>query len=542
MARVKLVEKDRVEDAPPEPSGRRPLRPEDRVEDPPPKIGVVEAAVLKGAEGISAGFAPALSGVASAGLNLLGVSPLGEVPVATTREGKPLSPQLKPQSMLEAYRSGRDTAYELQDKAAADRPIISGVAQLTGAIVSPIGKLIPGGRGVVGAGLKAAGEGAAFSAGSSRADLTRGEIAPFLREVGTGALVAGGIGAAGAGIGKTVRKLADKRASELPDRILAEISEGPSGLRTTPTAAKKLVKGADNIVDEVVHGPDADAVRAAYQSRAKDGIKKLQPIVDRVGAKLDESYDKFEKAGAANVDVTAHWTALQQAAQDAAKAGKVTVSKGLQHMADQFEQMAATAGGSIDLRALRQFTTDAQTQAAQAIGGLNEGVVKSLKSALAAEQTKLMASTLAGKATTPELAAALKVIQESNPRMNALLNIRQALELREWKERSTDRILTALKGGAAGTGIVVGAAQGDGDVGEKALRALALGAAGAVGPKALEGIYRAGQRGLTTMGIKAQRAGVNPVVAGRTGESIGRGVASLAAGARARDKKKEKDK
>lgn len=460
----------------------------------PPKTGIIESAARGFQEGASLGFSGELGGVGAK---------LGDW-LSSRIHNLPSNPN--------AYVEGRDEVDAANAKAAADRPYAYHPAQIAGAVFNPASRVLPGGGGIAGAGLRAGIEGAAFSAGSSTADLTKGEGGQFVKDVSGGALLGGAMGTGGAALGKGVKALADKKASTLPDRILAEIAEGSSGLRTTPTAAKKLARGVNNIVDEVVHGPDAKAVRAAYLGRAADGVKGLKPIVDKVGGNLDEAYEKFQAAGVAQVDSAAHLASLRGAAQQAAKQGKSLVSDGLKSMADQFEGMVTTAGGPIDLRALRQFTTEAQQRAAQAIGGLNQGTVKTLRDALAAEQTKLMAGTLASKATTPELTAALKIIQENNPRMNALLNIRSALELRAAKEQTTDLVLKATKGVAAGGGLAAGVAQGD-DAEDKLKQGIFGFAAGTLLPMAAGRAFRGVQRGITSMGIQAQRAGASGTAA-----------------------------
>lgn len=494
----------------------------------PPKMGKAKAGILGGGQGASFATADEGTGVV-AGL-IEGTRPgrwLGEKFGLLSRDFKgnlrggtgdileDAKGDASGANFMRAFRGGRDTAREELQQARQDQPLVAYGSEVATSLINPIKAPIKG-PGAIRAGGRALVEGAAYSAGASEADLTKGEYGDFAMDTGLGGLASGALAAgtnkAATGAANTYKAL--RGSDKLKSRIIHEAAQGPLG-KASPTAQKHLDRAQDAIAEEVIAGPDGDRVRRAFLGDAKAGREELAGVLSPVRAKRDAAYEAFRAAGKADVDPAAYRAKLQAEVDAAIAKGKGKRTKALRAAMAEFDEQVANGGGKIDLVALRGFTTDVQDTAASAVGGLNEHSRARLANQVKAVVTKAMGETLEEAAAGDEaLTAAAKAITETNRRTDALLTGDKALKARQFKETTGEPLLprVAKKAAAsvagAGTLGAIGAIAGGDD--ERLENAALYGSVGLGVGSGLPWMARKLSRGHTTRMIKNARRGESP--------------------------------
>jgi hypothetical protein len=484
-----------------------------------PKTSQESAALLHGAQGASFGTSDELTGVAAAILDnpwarklreKLGIWSPGEIPVATTREGKPIARPTddRPKSALEAYRAGRDSAREDLDQTRQDWGKTALVSEFATAILNPV-KVPIKGDGILKTGLRAGLEGAAYAAGSSQADLTKGEAGRFLVDTGLGFAAGGTVGTAAAAGGKLVRKGAEAVVENLERRVLNELAEGgPKSV--TQKVRDKLAKAGRAILGEVIEGPDGDTVRKAMQQpKAETGRKILKPIIDEVGGKLDEGYEALRAAGKdiKPAAAAAYYNRIMKRAQD--PGNSAAEAKAIEQLADNWRDIVGRhQGAAVDLQRLRKFTTETQ-EAASAVSS-----DPSIRSRLALKLSAIASDAMDDMLTRAskgdaKLEAAAKLIRDNNQRMYGLLSVDGALASRVGGEASArsgvvrlaERVSTpaAVLGGAGALSLAVSDT-------DKAIERGAVGLGLVALARGLPALVRAAERGVTTRAINTVRS------------------------------------
>lgn len=308
------------------------------------------------------------------------------------------------------------------------------------------------------------------------------------------------------------RKQAAKDREELTRLIVAEISEGPDGIRPTATANKKLDKADDAIASEVLDGPDKKAVREAYLGKAKPGREKLAKVINDVDSQNEKLYAEFTKAGRNVVDHELYRQALQGAAKKANRQGDVMDRHIYDVLTKEFDDMVARNDGApVDLAQIRGWTTTVQTKAASAIGGLNDHMAAAVKARAARMVTSEMYDVMKRLAgSNPALKQAAEKIGTNNKRLHGLLTIDEALARRQPKEQVSktvgQRAAEAATTAALGAG--AGALVGDENAGSTALAGGIIGATVGSRGQLAANVGRRVQRGITSKAIKsAEMAG-----------------------------------
>ncbi len=190
-----------IDDLPAPPNARKTSSIDD-LPPPPRKQGpsVGESSLRQLASGVTAGFDDELSGVIGGAGRLVGVKNLGS--------WKPLDPEshlemasepISGDEILSAYRDNRDFIRDEQKKDFDTNPKASLAANVVGSIISPASKIkaaraigpMTKGQTVVNAAKTAAMQGAVFGAGMSDADLTKGEVGQFAKDVAGSAALSG---------------------------------------------------------------------------------------------------------------------------------------------------------------------------------------------------------------------------------------------------------------------------------------------------------------------------------------------------------------
>lgn len=303
------------------------------------------------------------------------------------------------------------------------------------------------------------------------------------------------------------RKQAAKDREELTRLIVAEISEGPDGIRPTATANKKLDKADDAIASEVLDGPDKKVVREAYLGKAKPGREKLAKVINDVDSQNEKLYAEFTKAGRQIVDHNAYRSALDKAATAANRAGSPMDTALLDQLISRFDTMVERNKGTpVTLAQLRGWTTEVQGLAASAIGGMNEHTTAALKSRAARLVTEHMYDVMEKAAKgDPALQKAARQIAVNNKRLHGLLTIDEALARRQPKEQVSktvgQRAAEAATTAALGAG--AGALVGDENAGSTALAGGIIGATVGSRGQVAANVGRRLQRGLTKRAIQS---------------------------------------
>ena len=226
-----------------------------------------KAAVTGAVKGLSAGFSDELSGGIQAGIEKL---------------------RGKKENLGDLYRKYRDLQRKSDERTMAASPTVSKIAELGGMVASPAGAI---GRAAKGAGwlknaLRLAAEGGTFAAGTSEADLTKGEYGEAARDITKGAAIGGGIGVGGKAIGSGVRKIspAIRRSAE----EMAEKATGATGLQ-----ASRFQKGAGGeLLDRGVvrFGRSVDDVAEQSRKQMAESWKSIDESLkelDYQGLKID---------------------------------------------------------------------------------------------------------------------------------------------------------------------------------------------------------------------------------------------------------------
>lgn len=502
----------------------------------PEKSGAGQAGLLGGAQGASFGFADELTGAAGAIFH--------SAPVRALRKATgimaPYEGEHVPASAGEAYEEVRDSARADLEQSRKDHPVITTGSEIATSLVNPV-KLGPTGGAttagrVLRTGARGAAEGATYAAGAS----TEGSAGGILRDTLKGGVIGAGAGTAGALAGEAVRVAGQGRVDRLEKRILNEAAEGDPGSRPANlTNRRKLEKSEQNIVNEVVHGPDGKAVRKAIQSPPKEAIEQLQPIIDRVGAQNDAGYSAFEAAGRGTVDTAEYGNRLYQ---KLLAAKTLPEKRGIERLINDFDELVQrNQGQPISLRDLRAHTTAIQ-DIHESVLGITPTAAGKLKGKLSAAATEAMDDMLDAAATgDPRLQAAAAHIRKNNERMNALLTLRRVKTTQLGGEATgKDMLMRAAQraGSAVTIGGVSAAAAGFEDP-EKAIKAGLAGAAVGALSKAPVAAARAVNRAVTTRAIEAaRRAGTTklppPSLGAQAGEIAVRGMSRNAVQALAR--------
>jgi hypothetical protein len=490
------------------------------------KTSAPMAGLLGGAQGGSFGTADEGVGAMAGLARFFGIGNKDhEIPRATTREGKPIDPATlsavnrrnaanpalrvpeREETVAEAYRGGRDSAREDLEQARTDQPVAAYGAEIGASILNPVKAPIKGSSFLAKLGRGAA-EGAAYGAGTSNADLTRGDVGGFAKDTATGLATGGAIAGAGAAAGAGVKAGAGYLKDTVKRRVLNEIGEAPSGKRATPTAYKRLDKSGDSIVAEVIDGPDGDLVRQAYSGPAAKGREVLTTVLGPLKQQNEEAYAAFNQAGRGAVNSTAYHGRLMAASQEAAARGEGELARGLKHLADDFGIMVGDAGQDLDLRALRRFTSQTQRAASQALGSLTETTSAPLKNQLSRVATEHMDDLLTDSAAgRPDLEQAAAAIRANNRRISGLATVDDTLKARAVKENTEKGFIQRTAENVATSSALGGAAGFVGGDEDRFTNALEGMAAGAVLRKGIPAAGRLAERGVTSMAIRAARGG-----------------------------------
>ena len=394
-----------------------------------------------------------------------------------------------------------------------------------------LGGLIPGGALGAARGWQAvkgaAAIGAASGAGTSEADLIKGDVAGAAKDTAIGAGVGALVGGAAEGVKAGAKYVGNKVVDGIKKRIIDEIKDEVPG----KLLQKQVTRAGNNIADEVITGPDSTAVRGAWNGDPDKGRAAIRPIIEKIGNANDAAYETFERAGRGNVPIGKFHADMTADAQEmrAAGANGGKLADAIEAYRDNVITQAQKAQGleanvlplSVDMRQLRGLTTGAQEAAATTLGALAPNVQKKITDRVSQIASERMGDAITSAASgDPLLTKTAEIIRANNRRFNALLTVDNVLKQRA---DAVDKksIIKAITG-SAGTSALGGTigAMSDGDMEEKAKRAAQGVAIGATLRSGIPALARAGKKAITTAAINATKGGSTAVSRAATAESI----------------------
>lgn len=191
------------------------------------KPSVAASALRKGQQGLTGGLYDELAGVTESIGRAVGVRGAGgPAKDITTLEGGPSL------DIIENYKAGRDAERERLALDQKTNPIASTTAEIGGALVSPLNKLVKG-AGLVGGGATLGG---IYGAGYSEADSFGGLVADTAMGAGTGALVGKGVDKLSKAIAPASQSVAKAISPALEKKNTQEIIAAAKelGIKVTP--------------------------------------------------------------------------------------------------------------------------------------------------------------------------------------------------------------------------------------------------------------------------------------------------------------------
>lgn len=201
---------------------------------------------------------------------------------------------------MDAYRRERDAADAVREAGAEAHPIASGAGTVAGTLATAA---VPGLNVAKGAALtevagKAAIAGGLGAAGSSRADLTKGEVEDFAKDVATGAAAGAVIAPVATKVTEVVgKKLASGAAKRADGRILDDLVNDADGNPIVPKSIRDEI--ADNrgrVKDFVKEEGLTDATRDA--AKLRQGAQEVASRLDSEAAPIAEKIAAAKKADA----------------------------------------------------------------------------------------------------------------------------------------------------------------------------------------------------------------------------------------------------
>jgi polyhydroxyalkanoate synthesis regulator phasin len=330
-----------------------------------------ESALRGVASGVTAGFDDEFTGGVGAVGRVFGVKNLGSwKPFAEDSKLETTDEPLSADAIVEAYRSNRDAVREDQKADFAKNPKATIAGNLVGAFVSPAAKIkAPSKMGPLTRGATraqamktAALQGAAFGAGTSEADLTKGDVAGFGKDVAANAALSAAVPPA-VEAAKGVVKGAAKTAAWTGRKLFSSVfgvTEGNAqkylARREAINAAPELAEIKNQVDDAVLQlSQEVDSGKIQVeQARERLADLKTQIRNSLTDAKVDarealrRSEDLLKEAAAKTIQPLKDKRAPTQLATEVVDAvedlkGKVTAESG------RAQEVLSRASAQVDL-------------------------------------------------------------------------------------------------------------------------------------------------------------------------------------------------
>ncbi len=234
-------------------------------------LGSGSRKLLSGLEG---GFSDELAGLNEAATRMSGgVDDKGQRFAPGSKEENDINPTLDWHVLKDAYLRARDHRRDELKKDSNDHPIISGAAELGGAVMSPINKLV-GGMSAARGGLAL---GAINGLGNSDAD----NVADMALDTGKSAALGGTIGSAIDGVSSLAGKGSDYLKKLASEKLGQNVEFTPAAnAQAVEDAAKKL--GLDNIPKALL--TDNPTYQKMESGLAQSGSIPAKSVRDQYGS------------------------------------------------------------------------------------------------------------------------------------------------------------------------------------------------------------------------------------------------------------------
>jgi hypothetical protein len=301
------------------------------VEAPQEESGVLPTLVDKFAQGAAGGFADEASGAMEALGQVGGVQGLGGKikDIQLSDHG----PTLDWEVLKHAYIQARNKDRDVLKRESEDHPLISGAAELGGAVASPINKLIPAGvNGATAGAMIGAVQGAGNSESDNLTDLAKDTL------IGTG--VGAGAGALADKAAPAIGKLSNYVGSRLGGAA-ESLAENATG--ATAKQAEKFRPGSGREL--------LDRKLVQFGDNAENIAGRVSGAVDDANALIDNSLKNLDAKGVtASADnvVADLESQIAQMSKDPSKAGAVRKIKSI------IEDIKATGESNVPISAAEE--------------------------------------------------------------------------------------------------------------------------------------------------------------------------------------------
>lgn len=360
------------------------------------------------------------------------------------------------------YRRERDDLRTTLAKEEKDQPLAFGAGRVVGGIATAAvpGVGIARGAGVGAKALSAARGGAAFGAGSSTADLTKGDVAGAAKDTALGAATGAATSGVLSGVGKVAgavgNKLGKGAAVRVDERVIGGLTEGGTGKQQAKILGEMGVKKGDLLK---VAKETPGLAEAAAAKKTDKTIELVRAAKDKAMGANDAIYKAVDKASE-GIKVTDVIGRLEKITNTLAKdPGK----RDLARIVEQKTNDVLSSWGErthVSARELRTFASDIGPEAFRSVPGVNANAAERARRDVYNTLVRTVeqhVDSVASKAGLPAGAGA--AIRESNKKISTFINVEAALLRRSGIEATGkkglgERVVDMVSAGAGGAGLV----------------------------------------------------------------------------------------
>jgi hypothetical protein len=245
------------------------------------KTSPLVSGVRKFVQGGSAGFSDELAGAVEGAGKVVGLKGLGG-PMKDIKIDED-GPSLKMDDLRAAYRRARDKERDSLKKDSAENPSVSGIAELGGAVLSPVNKIMPG--------SSIAKQGAAIGAITGLGGSEGEDLAETATDVATGGLLGGAIGKVADKASPLIQR-ASVRAKDVAERIAAKALGAERG-SLKKIGLDRAKEAGRQALDNGLISPFNDTDKMISKNAALKG---------KGAGKMNEVYKTIDDAGASTVN------------------------------------------------------------------------------------------------------------------------------------------------------------------------------------------------------------------------------------------------
>lgn len=411
----------------------------DEEEQPTNKPGLLESAVRGVGQGVTLGFQDEIAGALDAAFT------------------------------SKSYSQGRDEARAANEAARQAHPIAFGAGEIGGSVAlgAVTGGTAAAGRGAIGAAKVAGLEGAIYGAGSSNADLTKGEVSQLAADTVKSAALGAGTGYA---FSKAFGKYADDSIERRAKHLTEDIGDG-----AVPTAKRRLGQATGvnpnsetSLAVSILDG-DQQFLKALDKGQ-KEALDVVKDRLDTLKSHRAPLYNEVDKV-TGGISLGTIKNHFDEAIEAATTPGNRTMRSALEEARDDVMNIwgkrlkdlppeADIADVMVPTIDVRDWVSKLKSEALQSMGSLSESERKVIKERIHATGDQLLKGQLAAAAKAqPLLEPAVKEISELNRHLHVYVSAKEALEKaverKNWSPQSF--VGNLQKAGLPGVAAIAGA-------------------------------------------------------------------------------------